>query len=333
MIVPVPNLSADDWQPTASHCNFQLRSEVLWRVRQFFHQARFLEVQPPLLSRDTVVDRHIDPVCIPGSALGLPLLSQSDWYLQTSPEFAMKRMLAAGAQRIYAICPVFRSGERGVMHNPEFTMLEWYRVGDDLAAAIGLLADLVRSVLPNSQPRQLRYQDAFTDAVGICPLSSSIGELADVAAAHRLGVDTRWSTDRDDWLDLLFAELVQPRFSSHQPTILTHFPASQAALARVCADDPRVAERFELFIGGVELANGYHELLDAGELAERNRRTSQQRRRDGKPELKSYGRMLAAMQAGLPPCSGCALGLDRLLMVLSSSQHIDQVISFPIERA
>lgn len=321
------------WRPTISLQNLLLRSQVLWNLREFFHKLDFAEVQTPILSRDTVIDRHIDPVRLPGTQLDIHDCSEAVFYLQTSPEFGMKRLLAAGAKSIYQIAPVFRAGERGQFHNPEFTMVEWYRVGDDLIAATNLLASLLEAMMPGTRTETLTYQSVFHQYCSVCPLSSSAEELALVAIQHDLGVDTNWSGDRDDWLNLLFSEVVQPKLGADSPTIVTHYPASQSALARVCDEDSRVAERFELFIRGVELANGYHELLDAAELKRRNDEVGRQRLSDGKSALPIESRLIAAMEHGLPSCSGCALGLDRLLMIMANAEAIDQVISFPIERA
>lgn len=328
---------ADDdnitWRPTATLENLRARSELLWQIRALFHEHGFLEVHTPLLSRDSVLDRHIDPIVVQGRAVGVSELSDDVFYLQTSPEFAMKRLMAAGATQIYQITPAFRSGERGQYHNPEFTMLEWYRFGDDFEQAIEFLQQVVRCVMPGSQPVIMTYQQAFLSYADVCPLSCDLEQLRQAAAKRRLPIAGDWGEDRDEWLNLLFAEVIQPRLGLEQPVIVTHYPASQSALAQICPEDPRVAERFELFIQGVELANGYHELLDANQLSHRNQITSIQRKRDGKLLPKQESRLLEAMRFGMPACSGCALGFDRLLMVLSGADRIDQVICFPIERA
>jgi len=321
------------WRPTATLESLRKRSELLWRLRSLFYDQGFMEVHTPILSLDSVLDRYIDPIAVEGSAVGLPQFHDATFYLQTSPEFGMKRLMAAGADKIYQIAPAFRSGERGQYHNPEFTMLEWYRAGDSLDQAVDFLKGLVRAVLPESRPVSMTYQQAFLSSLGLCPLSCSIQDLEREAQRHELPLGTEWGHDRDEWLNLLFAEVIQPQLGTDQPVIVTHYPASQSALARICSQDPCVAERFELFLGGVELANGYHELLDAHQLVRRNQITSQLRQRDGKLVPKSESQLLAAMRCGLPECSGCALGLDRLLMVLSAADHIDRVISFPIERA
>lgn len=321
------------WQPTASVQHAKRRSELLWTIRQFFHQRGVLEVQTPILSRDTVIDRHIDPVCLPGAALALADLDESTFYLQTSPEFCMKRLLAAGVGSLYEITSVFRSGERGQYHNPEFTMLEWYLVDADLEQGVGFLAELVRATLGVERVEQLTYQVAFEQALQCDPLQATVQELSQLAVAAELGVPADWTAERDTWLDLLFSEVVQPGLGSHAPVIVTHYPASQAALARVSSSDPRTAERYELFIHGIELANGYHELLDAGELEDRNLRSLGQRASDGKPPLPTHSRLVQAMRAGLPPSSGCALGLDRLMMVVLGVDSIAEVLPFPIEIA
>ncbi len=319
--------------PTASLEALQVRSQMLWTIREFFHSHGLAEVQTPILSHDTVIDRHIDPISLPAANLSLSSTGEQPMYLQTSPEFCMKRLLAAGMTAIYEITPVFRAAERGQYHNPEFTMVEWYRVGDDLQDGVRLLSDLVKAMLHLDRIDAMTYQESFLNQVQCDPLHASTEELAELAVELQLGVALDWSDQRDDWLNLIFAEAIQPKLGHSIPAIITHYPASQSALAKVCAADPRVAERYELFANGIELANGYHELLDAEELSCRNATVLQQRERDGKLPLPSKSRLLAAMRAGLPPCSGCALGFDRLMMVAMQAGAIDEVIPFPIERA
>ncbi len=323
------------WRPTAELELLQARSDLLWRLRSFFRNLDFVEVQTPTLSHESVIDRHLEPISVPAAGVRLSSVdsrsTSSLLYLQTSPEFGMKRLVAAGMQQIYQICPAFRAGERGALHNPEFTMVEWYRVGDQLEQAIGLLGQLILSISEFKSIEHATYQEAFEKHAGCNPLTASLQELKKLAA-EQMPVDSTFSNERDDWLQLIFDGLVQPQLGHSSPRIISKFPASQAALAKVSPENPHTCERFELFLCGIELANGYHELTDADELVERNRAANEARRRDGKQELPENSHLVKAMQAGLPDCSGCALGLDRLLMVLTKAKNISDVIAFPIER-
>ena len=321
------------WQPTATPEALLRRSEIVWQLRQFFHNRGFAEVHTPIISHDTVVDLNIDPVRIAGRSLACQGAGTEDLFLQTSPEFAMKRLLAAGMKSIYSIGPVFRAGERGKNHNPEFTMVEWYHVGDDMAAGVAFVDELVRAVLASPPAEVITYQHAFKTFAAVDPLVATVHELSELATSRDLGVTVEWSDDRDTWLDLLFSDLVQPQLGFERPTIVTHYPASQSALAKIAASDPRTAERFELFVRGVELGNGYHELLDPAELMIRNKLTESKRRELGRQSLPVNSRLIDAMQSGIPACSGCALGLDRLVMVATNAKAIDEVLTFPIERA
>lgn len=328
------NPKAMDFLPTAPLANLKLRARLLRRVREFFEGRGFLEVETPVLSADTVVDRHVDPLPVtlfddPRE----PAVGRTLW-LQTSPEFGMKRLLAAGATAIYQIAHVFRGGERGAWHNPEFTMVEWYRAGDGMHEGIQLLADLTDQLLGMGAAERLSYRQAFLTHAGIDPLTATGQDLAQVARRRGLASPPSLDVaDRDAWLDLLLVECVQPHLGQGRPTIVYDYPASQAALARVRDEDPPVAERFELFVRGVELANGYHELLDSDLLRLRNSRSNQLRRIDGKYTLPEDSRLLAAMQYGLPPCAGVALGFDRLVMLAAGATDIAQVLAFPAERA
>ena len=326
-------LTDTTWQPTATPDALVRRSEVVWQIRQFFHSRGFAEVHTPIISHDTVVDLNIEPVRIAGRSLDCQGAGNSDLFLQTSPEFAMKRLLAAGMKSIYSIGPVFRAGERGTNHNPEFTMVEWYHVGDDMAHGVAFVDELVRAVLGGPTAEVITYQHACKAHAGFDPLVATVMELSALATSHELGVAADWSDDRDTWLDLIFSELVQPKLGFTKSTIVTNYPASQSALAKIAESDPRTAERFELFVRGVELANGYHELLDPAELMARNELTEAKRRELGRPSLPVNSRLIHAMQSGIPACSGCALGLDRLVMVATDAKSIDEVLTFPIERA
>jgi lysyl-tRNA synthetase class 2 len=323
--------AVSDHLPTASLERLRRRAALLGHVRQFFDDRGFWEVETPLLSADTVIDRHLDPVPVP-SPLGGD--TRSIYWLQTSPEFAMKRLLAAGADAIYQVTRAFRRDEWGPLHNPEFTMVEWYRVGDDSDRGITLLAELAEMLLRRGRVERASYRDVFLEHVRLDPHQARASELADVA--HRLGVVVPASLDledRDSWLDLLMAERVQPHLGLARPLIVFDYPASQAALARVRTEDPPVAERFELYDRGIELANGYYELLDAELLAERQRQQNAWRVRDGKRALPEDNRLLDAMRSGLPPCTGVALGFDRLAMLVLGASSLSEVIAFPFPRA
>jgi elongation factor P--(R)-beta-lysine ligase len=242
--------------------------------------------------------------------------------------------LAAGGQAIYQITRSFRAGEIGPLHNPEFTILEWYRAGDGLAEGMRLLSDLAATFFECQPAEAITYADAFGAALSIDPLRASTTELA--AAARRGGQnipDSLATGDRDAWLDLLLAECVQPGLGRGRPTIVHDYPASQAALARLKPEQPEVAERFELFYQGIELANGYVELLDPTVLRARAAEANRHRVADGRPALPEESRLLEAMAAGLPPCSGVALGFDRAVMLASGAKSIAEVIAFPIEKA
>ncbi|MGN6544958.1 MAG: EF-P lysine aminoacylase EpmA [Aureliella sp.] len=330
---------ANDWRPVATAANLQRRAEIVWQIREFFHARGYAEVHTPTISADTVVDRYIDPVVLPGRALGCASATAEQYYLQTSPEFCMKRLLASGMQAIYQLGPAYRAGERGQFHNPEFTMLEWYRVGETLDQAVAFLGELARTVFSGRIAQRpdaeaITYQEAFLRTLGIDPLNCSIEDLKGAVSLAGLPLGGNWQEQsRDDWLNLLFAECVQPQLGRECPQVVTHYPHTQAALAAISPSDPRTAERYELFVDGVELANGYHELLDPEELTVRSERVLYERRADGKLDLPLTNRLQMAMQEGLPDACGCALGVDRLVMVALGIDSIDEVIAFPIERA
>jgi lysyl-tRNA synthetase class 2 len=322
-----------DYLPTASLESLRLRAGLLQRAREFFQERGFLDVETPVLSADVVVDRHLDPIpVILADDLRQPAQGRKLW-LQTSPEFHMKRLLAAGAAAIYQITRAFRSGEAGPLHNPEFTMIEWYRVGDGMVEGMSLLSEFAEYLLKRDRAEQLSYAEAFKRHVGIDPHTASICDLHTAAERHGISSPQSLGDDRDGWLDLLLVECVQPHLGRPQPTILFDYPASQAALAIVREGPRPVAERFELFVDGIELANGYHELLDAKVLRSRFAMANRQRIADGKPPLPEENRLLAAMEAGLPPCTGVALGFDRLVMIAAGARSLKEVMAFPIDRA
>ena len=328
-----PSAQRSDFLPSADWQRLRLRAELLARTRTFFAEHGFLEVETPLLSADTVIDRHLDPLAVrlPDDPrrpdVGRTL------FLQTSPEFGMKRLLAAGGEAIYQITRAFRAGEAGELHNPEFTIVEWYRRGDELAQGMQLLCELADALLALGPAEQVSYAEAFLVHVGVDPHTATANDLA--AAARHWGVSVSEefaAADRDAWLNLLLTHLVEPHLGQSVPTILYDYPASQSALARLHGDPP-VAARFELYVRGVELANGYHELLDPAIFRERNRVANQHRAADGKPGLPEESRLLAAMEAGLPASTGVALGFDRLVMLAAGASSLAEVLAFPIDRA
>ena len=327
-----------DFLPTASWKNLRLRAELLQRVRTFFSQRGFMEVETPILSHEMVVDMNLEAFSTTFAGdPRQPTLGEKLW-LQTSPEAAMKRLLVSGAAHginaIYQITRSFRNGERGARHNPEFTMVEWYRVGDDMAAGMKLLDELCQDLLARGPANRITYAEAFARYVGIDPHAASVAELSAMATKHQLSIPSGFeAVERDEWLNLLLAELVEPRLGFETPELLCDYPASQAALAVLRGDNPPVAERFELYVDGIELANGFHELTDANVLREREQIENGVRIADGRPALPGAASLIAAMERGLPASTGVALGFDRVVMLAAGAKTIDEVIAFPFERA
>jgi lysyl-tRNA synthetase class 2 len=314
------------WRPTASLDALQVRAEILASLRAFFADRGVLEVETPLLSAATVTDLHLRSLSLRvGGDDGQTM------YLQTSPEFAMKRLLAHGSGPIYQISKAFRDAEAGRRHNPEFTILEWYRPGWDHHRLMDEIDELLAAVLGSSPAERLGYAEAFTRHAAIDPHRASRGDLE--RRVRDLGVRGVTDLDRDDLLNLLLSHVVEPGLGRGCPTFIHDFPASQAALARIRPGDPPLAERFEVFVEGVELANGYHELTDPSEQRRRFEADLAGRRRRGLPEVPIDHRLLAALEAGLPECAGVALGVDRLVMLKAGANDISDVIAFPIDRA
>ncbi|HEU5397855.1 MAG TPA: EF-P lysine aminoacylase EpmA [Gammaproteobacteria bacterium] len=316
-----------DWQPTASLSNLRLRTELLTKLRAFFATRKVLEVDTPALSRAGVTDRHIASFRVEdgrGGAL----------YLHTSPEFPMKRLLAAGSGDIWQLCKVFRSGEAGRMHNPEFSMLEWYRLGFDHHQLMAETAELVAVLVPGRKPAEyLSYRDAFLREVGFDPFAASPKDC--IVALEQAGrhPPKEQELDYDGWLDLVAGELVYPALGLGGLTFIYDYPASQAALSRVQPGNPPVAERFEAFMDGMELANGFHELTDAVEQRRRFEADRTYRQAEGLMDVPMDERLLAAIRHGLPSCAGVALGFDRLLMTAAGARTIAEVIAFPFDQA
>ncbi len=322
-----------DWRPCAGPAVLRARAGLLAELRAFFAAAGVLEVETPLCASAPGTDPALEPLLTrytgPGWPAGLTL------YLQTSPEFAMKRLLAAGSGPIYQICKAFRDGEAGRRHNPEFTLLEWYRPGFDLPRLMDEVAALARLGLgqPALAEERLSYRELFMRHLDLDPLEAPVAALRGLAVAQIDGAAGLELPDRDAWLDLLLTALIEPRLGAGRLTLVYDYPASQAALACLNPGDPRVAERFELYYRGVELANGFHELADPAEQRARCVADNRKRCARGQAELPLDERLLAALAQGLPDCAGVALGLDRLLMLRLGADSLGEVLAFPIERA
>ena len=328
-----------DWRPGATRERLAQRASLVDTVRGFFGHRSLLEVETPMLVNAGVTDRHL--VSVPATVGDRPM------FLHTSPEYAMKRLLAAGSGDIWQLCRVARGDERSRLHNPEFTLLEWYRCGWTMDALIDEVAALLDSLMTaaGGTARPLvrrRYRDAFRDHFGLDPLSAPLPALTALAREAGL-MDAREVSapggapgdepDRDALLDFLVGARLGPALGHGEWCALTHYPASQAALARLDPDDPSVALRFEVYADGIELANGFQELSDATEQSARFAADNAARRAAGLPQVAPDVRLLAALAAGLPPCSGVAVGFDRCVMVATGARHIDEIIAFSSEQA
>lgn len=320
-----------EWKPSASIVKLQQRALLLASIRQFFAVRKVLEVETPAISHATVTDVHLHTFQThfvgPGYADGRHL------YLMTSPEFHMKRLLAAGSGCIYQIGKAFRNEENGRYHNPEFTMLEWYRVGFDHHDLMAEMDALLQQTIQCQAAEKMTYQQAFLQVLGVCPLEASMQELKRVAGRLGLSDIADPEEDKDTLLQLLFSVGVEDKIGQQVPAIVYDFPASQAALARINRQDPRVADRFEVYFKGIELANGFHELDDAKEQLARFEADNQKRLEMGLPAQPIDHHLIAALEAGLPACAGVALGIDRLIMLALNCDHIDDVTAFPFPKA
>ncbi|MDX1555311.1 MAG: EF-P lysine aminoacylase EpmA [Xanthomonadales bacterium] len=322
-------MSREDWRPTASRQALEARAKLLDSIRAFFSQRGIVEVETPVLSAASNSDPNIASIHTDDTR---------PRYLRTSPEYPMKRLLASGSGDIFELGRVFRAGESGRHHNPEFTMAEWYRVGmgyldlaDEVVALVRHCGRDCSELGFDSWPlNRLTFQQLFQAYAGIDPFQCDESELA-MAAEERGLAAPRLS--HSEYLDLLMAEVIQPALPGETFTVVHDFPPEQAALSRVRDGNPAVAERFEVFAGQQELANGYQELTDAAEQRKRFERERRQRSARGEPEAPLDERLLAALEHGLPECSGVALGVDRLLMLMLNVDDIRTVLAFPYDRA
>ncbi|QKX16391.1 EF-P lysine aminoacylase EpmA [Microbulbifer sp. YPW1] len=317
-------MSESNWRPTAPLENLRRRATLLADIRRFFSERQVLEMEVPTLSRRATSDPHIDSIVADCSGNAA--------YLATSPEFGLKRLLAAGMGDCYYLGKAFRNGEAGGRHNPEFTMLEWYRVGWDDHRLMIEVGELLSWLLRISKVRSYSYRALFLQHLDVDPHRASFEELkATVAKVLELSFEP---AGRDECLDLLMSHHIEPNMGEGI-SLVYDFPATQAALARVEDDElgVPVARRFEAYVGGMELANGYWELTDAPEQLRRFEADHRYREDNHKPVHPFEERLVEALEAGMPDCAGVALGVDRLLMLASGASRIDEVIAFPIERA
>jgi len=317
------------WRPTATLAALKQRTMMLRTARAFFEQRGVLEVETPILSAAGVSDPQIESLATEIAGVA------GRRYLCPSPEYAMKRLLAAGSGDIYQICKVFRDAERGRWHNPEFTMIEWYRIGQDDAALMNEVEALIAALLAPARTlgaaERLSYSDALRRHAGVDAFDSTEDELLDAARGH--GIQCAAQLDRDAKLDLLMGLVVGPRLGRGNPCFVCDYPATQAALARIRPGQPRVAARFELYLDGLELANGFHELAKAEEQRARFTRDLSLRRMRGQVQPPLDENFLAALMNGLPDCAGVALGFDRLVAIALGADNLADAMAFSVENA
>ena len=314
-----------NWKPTADVAALKKRAEILQQIRRFFADRHVLEVDTPLLSPTTVTDPHVAGIPAIFQPNGMPAQTV---YLQTSPEYAMKRLLAAGMGSIYQICKAFRQGDLGRVHQPEFTMLEWYRIGFDHHALMDEMDALLQQVLNTQPAERMSYAALFESVLEINPHTSSLSDLIHCIEQHNITLLSA-PTDQDTALMLLLTHCIEPVIGQQKPFFLYDFPLSQAALARIrIHETPPVASRFEVYFKGLELANGFHELHEAAEQRARFEADIRYRREHNMliPPIDEL--FLEALKAGLPDCSGVALGVDRLIMIALGVNSIEDVVSF-----
>jgi len=320
------------WQPSAEIDTLKRRAQYLADVRLFFAKRTVWEVETPILSQAAPTAPYLDSFTTDYSPIGSQ--TQTTHYLHTSPEFTMKRLLAADSGSIYQIARVFRNGELSQKHSPEFTMLEWYRPELNLFQLMDEVNDLMRDVFHIDASLRLSYRAVFEFFFKLNIFTCSDDAIKNCALARITSLEREFETDRDGWLAILMSYVVEPRLAAlNLPLFIYDFPASQAQLATIKSDRAgyRVAERFELYINGVELANGYNELCDADELHQRLEHDNQQRQQQNKASIPVDEHLLSAMRYGLPECSGVAMGFDRLLMLALDKPTIQEVQSFKFD--
>jgi lysyl-tRNA synthetase class 2 len=314
------------WQPTTTQRALIARAKLLKDLRHFFETRQVLEVETPLLAPCAGTDIHLQPFQVSDG-------KRRFGFLQTSPEFAMKRLLAAGSGSIYQISKAFRQEESGPFHNPEFTMLEWYRVGWTHFQLIEEIADILSLILKTEGILQLSFAECFHQYCDLDPFATHAeSTLKNWLVRHQFfdeqqllefSLDTVW--------DAIFSLHIQPKLGHQQPVAVIDYPAASAALAKINPHDPNTAARFEIFVQGIELANGYHELVCAEMQQARFEADNRLRKQRGLPEMPIDNALIAALETGMPESAGVALGLDRLLMLQLKATHIEQVIAFTLK--
>lgn len=319
-----------NWQPAAPIEMLRKRAAILAQIRAFFAERAVLEVETPLLSHATVPDPYILSIT---ATLRDPCSSHDlTCYLQTSPEYAMKRLLAAGSGSIYQLCKAFRQDELGRLHNPEFTILEWYRLDFDHHALMNEVDEFLQTLMQTPPAERYSYAEAFERFLGINPHEAGEKALEDCARRQR-GIEMSGALSRDGWLNLLMSHCIEPRLGQDRPAFIYDFPASQAALSRIRVEKPPVASRFEVYFQGIELGNGFHELQASQEQRARFLGDLDYRKQTGVPLVPLDERLLAALSHGLPDCAGIAMGVDRIVMLALGCKGIEEILSFNFEQA
>jgi len=320
----------ENWRSVALHDNLRVRAMILAKIRQFFAERDVMEVETPLMCHATVTDPHVVGIPVLFNRLGCA--NETILYLQTSPEYAMKRLLAMQIGPIYQISKAFRQGEVGRIHNPEFTMLEWYRPGFDHSHLMDEVDVFLQTILHTPAADRISYADLFQQYFSINPHVADVEVLSACAKEKMIPIESNLP-DRDAWLNLLWTHYIEPRVGHERPLFLYDFPVSQAALAKIRDEEFPVASRFEVYYKGMELANGFHELQDSAEQLRRFEKDLAQRKQRGQPVIEIDKRFIAALEHGLPDCAGIAMGIDRLVMLALDCKSIAEVITFTFENA
>jgi len=310
------------WRPTAAIETLRKRAQILEKIRRFFSERHVLEVETPLLCQHTVTDPYLQSLS--SKCYG------KDFFLQTSPEYCMKRLIAAGSGCIYQICKAFRADEFGRYHNPEFTILEWYRINYNHFDLMNEADQLLQLILGCEPAEKMSYQDLFIKYLKIDPLIATLEQLTTCCQHNRIQLPDNVDLTIDLILQVLMSDAIEPKIGLDKPIFIFHYPKNQAALSKIHPPDPRVSERFEIYYSGLELANGFHELTNAQEQQKRFEENNLQRKKLQLPEFPIDKNLIAALNQNFPKCSGIALGVDRLVMLATQKVSISDVIGFSI---